>query len=276
MKDLVLDALRESVKRYPEVVQHLQGDAKWMAQVFSFKVGEAPDDDVRRKDERRLTGKIAEYLAGLLARVIKQLKKDYKSFQPSFWEEEEREMWDDLSEYFTGIIIHGANGAVEQLTSGHAVDKDKINLSIIHFARKYRNEWLSKITESSRSYVEQAITNWQLSGDPLSELIKTLSNPETGMFSKIRAERIAVTEVTRLYSMGNKLAWEEAGYIKEFTWHTAMDDLVCEICGPNDGKQFALQDMDALIPAHVNCRCWGTPIVDTELVRQGYDWSTSD
>ena len=88
MKDLILDALRESVKRYPDVKPLLRGDARWMAEVFSFKVGEAPDDDVRRKDERRLELRLREFLEGQLERLLKQVKDEFNSFQPSFWDEE--------------------------------------------------------------------------------------------------------------------------------------------------------------------------------------------
>jgi SPP1 gp7 family putative phage head morphogenesis protein len=76
---------------------------------------------------------------------------------------------------------------------------------------------------------------------------------------------IAVTEITRAYAEGQRLAgealrqeWPDARVTK--TWFTNNDDRVCEICAPLDGKTVALDDefgMDIQQPpAHVRCRCW--------------------
>jgi SPP1 gp7 family putative phage head morphogenesis protein len=88
------------------------------------------------------------------------------------------------------------------------------------------------------------------------------------MFGKVRAARIAATEVTRLRAKANQIAWDDSGVVVDFRWSTAMDDLVCEICAPREGQLFPLSQMDSLLPAHVNCRCVGRPVVDEELARQ--------
>lgn len=270
MKDLILEALRESVKRYPEVVQHLQGDAKWMAQVFAYKVGEAPDDDVRRKDERRLERAFGEFFEMQLERLLKQIKREFKSFQPSFWDDEERLMWEAMSEEFVGIIIHGTQGGLSLLgANASLVNQQMINSALIEYARLYRNEWLHHISETTRKTVGDIITNWLQTGDPISELVKTLSNPELGLFSKARAKRVAVTEVTRLHAMGNEIAWKESGTVDQFNWMTAADGLVCDRCKIAQSKgPYPLNQLSALIPDHVNCRCWGQPIVNLDKVEE--------
>jgi rubredoxin len=76
---------------------------------------------------------------------------------------------------------------------------------------------------------------------------------------------IAVTETTRVFAEGNKLAWDSTGVVSGSKWQTANDDLVCPICGPLNE-----QVTDDEPPAHVNCRCWKRPVVDEELVKQKF------
>lgn len=270
MKELVLQSLRESVKRYPDVKPLLRGDARWIAEVFTYKTGEAPDDDVRRKDERRLELRLREFLEAQLERLLKQVRKEFKSFQPSFWEDEERLLWEFLSSDFVGIIIHGTQGGLNLLGANAAlVSQQQINSALIEYARLYRNEWLHAINETTRKTVGDIITNWLQTGDPMSELVKTLSNPELNLFSKIRAKRIAVTEVTRLHAMGNEITWKESGTVDQFNWMTAEDGLVCDRCKIAQSKgPYPLNQLSALIPDHVNCRCWGQPIVNLDKVEE--------
>jgi SPP1 gp7 family putative phage head morphogenesis protein len=273
MRDLILQSLRESVKQHPELLPHLKGYARWAGEVYAWKRGEAPDDEQRRKDERRLAKRFAEFFDGQLASILKALKDEYKTLQPGFWDDEDADMWDEMADDFVGILVHGVDGGLGVMPGGTAnlVDRDAINTALIAYAKKYRNEWLFKINRSTRDYVEQAVSNWLLSGDPLKELVRSLSNPDVGMFTKMRAERIAVTEVTRLFAQANKIAFEESGVVDEFTWMTVQDELVCEICDANDGKQFPLQNMDSMIPAHVNCRCWGQPVVNMDKIEQQFE-----
>jgi len=92
-------------------------------------------------------------------------------------------------------------------------------------------------------------------------------------FDEKRAERVAITEVTRAYAAANKLAGEELA--KEFPdlkvikrWFTNNDGLVCTaICAPLNGKEV---DLNAEFapgisepPGHPGCRCWSS--VKTEL-----------
>jgi len=61
MRDLILKALHESVKSYPELKQYLNGTAVWAAQVLEYKQGD-PNEEARMRDERRLERKIRLFL----------------------------------------------------------------------------------------------------------------------------------------------------------------------------------------------------------------------
>jgi SPP1 gp7 family putative phage head morphogenesis protein len=135
---------------------------------------------------------------------------------------------------------------------------------VITYANDYRNQWLSYITNTSRKAVQEAVTKWLQSNESFDSLVTMLENT----FSDVRAARIAATEVTRLRAKANSVAWEQSGVVKQFRWSTANDDLVCEICGPREGQLFPLNQMALMLPAHVNCRCVGMPVVDEESHRQ--------
>ena len=80
------------------------------------------------------------------------------------------------------------------------------------------------------------------------------------LFSPSRAATAAVTEITRAYNEGRRWA---AGVLAIHLrtrvvrrWRTAEDDLVCEICGPLNGKTAGGVDgYSSPPPAHPNCRC---------------------
>ena len=105
------------------------------------------------------------------------------------------------------------------------------------------------------------------SGSPLSALEAALAP----LFGDARARRIAVTEVTRLFARGNQMAWEETGFVNMVKWNTAEDELVCPVCRPLDGTMIGIGDIDAMPPAHVNCRCYITPIVDNKAFEKVLD-----
>jgi len=106
----------------------------------------------------------------------------------------------------------------------------------------------------------------------------------SGVFEDYRLERIAVTELTRMFAQGQQLAGEALAQEHEGvtvikTWFANQDDLVCPICGPLNGKsvkinaEFTGGDGKRYFnpPAHVNCRCWTqsrTDILDDIQLQQ--------
>jgi len=188
------------------------------------------------------------------------------ALSPEFWDNEDKLMWEALSADYARMLRSGALGGVAALpASAQAfVSWDLINQWALEYARQYRFEWIRGINRSTREYISTAITDWMESGAQLQSLEDVLKLK----FTDARAEMIASTETTRLYAKGNKLAWDSTGVVEEFRWMTAVDERVCEICGPNHNQTFPLNQMDELIPAHPRCRCWGQPVVSTELARQ--------
>ena len=186
--------------------------------------------------------------------------------QMSFWDEEERELWDALDELLILSLMAGVEGGVSALPAPVRVlvDFDWVNQAVLDYARNYRYNWIKKINETTRQQVQKLMSEWIQSGDPLSVLESQL----TPLFGAVRAEMIAATEVTRVYAAGNRAAWESTGVVSKARWNTAEDDLVCPICGPLDNTEIGIGDIDSYPPAHPRCRCWVTPVVSEQSVEQ--------
>lgn len=188
--------------------------------------------------------------------------------QLSFWDEEMDRMWAALSPLIMVILQDGVTEGIEGLPPNYQVlaDFNLVNDEAINFATQYRFDLIKGITETTRRQVSQAITNWIREGSPLDSLMARLEP----VFGAVRAEMIAVTETTRVYSQGNQMAWESTGVVGGMVWETVADDLVCEICGPMNDTEIGIGDIDAMPPAHPRCRCRTKPVVSMELVEKRY------
>jgi SPP1 gp7 family putative phage head morphogenesis protein len=85
-------------------------------------------------------------------------------------------------------------------------------------------------------------------------------NQRDDVFGRTRAERIAVTETTRLAEIAERAAvqtLQNAGVAIRRKWQTAEDERVCPICRPlNDRPEHEWPSAYRNgPPAHVNCRC---------------------
>ena len=187
----------------------------------------------------------------------------------------------------------------------HATDWLKIFLGDVSQPAQFADQnrvawnWARELTDVTRRGVMDDINAWVQSGDPLPELEKRLMRNQA--FSSNRARMVAATEVTRTYASGNLMAWSASGLVSGKRWRTAVDERVCPICGPmhmtiveiDQDWQFtqdmreASPELDRALksignaaftapPAHVNCRCWLSPVVfeamdPDELEEQRFD-----
>lgn len=189
--------------------------------------------------------------------------------EQEFWDEAARNGWGTIAPLMLDVLFSGAK-------SGHAalpalaqplVDWDLFNRDAIDWLRRYRGGIFAQINETTRLNVVGAIEDWIKAGDPLPVLESTIGQ----WFTSTRATTIAVTEVTRAYAEGNKMAWRSTGLVGGKRWNTAMDDRVCIYCGPLNGKIVSIENAfyNRLVnvgiqdpPAHPRCRCWLTPVLD--------------
>ena len=150
-----------------------------------------------------------------------------------------------------------------------AVDWTAANLDALEWALEYGYQLIRGITDTTRRQIANEIRYFVDNSITINQLRDRLM--EGNLFSKDRAQKISVTEVTRAYAAGNESAWRASGVVEGKEWQTAADEIAakCPICGPLHGKIVKLNESFGRIdrpPAHVSCRCWIVPVVigDTE------------
>jgi SPP1 gp7 family putative phage head morphogenesis protein len=155
-------------------------------------------------------------------------------------------------------VIAAVNGVLQALLNVREpqVDYGLLNEAAHALAQQHAFDLVTGVTETSRRAMQREFTDWIASGEPLPALIDKL----TPMFGPVRAEAIAVTEVTRVYHRSNVAAWREFD-IESWVFQTAVDEIVCPICEPSHGKEYRLDDEENAPPRHTRCRCYSKPLV---------------
>lgn len=143
------------------------------------------------------------------------------------------------------------------------LDYSKINIEASRAAQKMSLHLIRDVNATTKQTIREAIREFvETPGMTLGDVMKLLP------FDADRAERIAITEITRAYAQANVVTGMELqrmypGVKVVKYWFTNQDDLVCDVCGPLDtGKPVKFTDPfnEGLgiydPPAHPNCRCW--------------------
>lgn len=89
---------------------------------------------------------------------------------------------------------------------------------------------------------------------------------------QVRAVALARTEVIRAHhsaTVQEYRNWGVEGVKVKAEWSTAMDDRVCEICAPLEGRIYTLDEIEGMIPFHPNCRCLALPYLPGDSVASG-------
>ncbi len=184
-----------------------------------------------------------------------------------FWRDEAMALYRVLFPLVRQAAQTAAENGITALGADISVNWELVNEAAREWAEAYSYELVTGITDTSRAFLQDALSEWIESGDPLDELISTID--ESGFFGPVRSQMIAETEVTRAFAEGNLIGWRESGAVSGKRWRTGMDELVCPICAPLEGEEVALDDVFSDgngeqhdgPPAHVRCRCWIQPVV---------------
>ena len=156
----------------------------------------------------------------------------------------------------------GVSVTVAQLDSvGFGFDWTLVNTRAREWATQYGYDLVSRITDTTRRGLQEAVSRWVDKGEGLDALQKDL----TPLFGRERAKVIAQTETTNVYAHANELAAIESGVVDEMEFCTANDERVCPECGPMHGERRPIRGTYANgkgKPAlHPRCRCWERPVV---------------
>lgn len=164
----------------------------------------------------------------------------------------------ELEAVFTEAVL-----AQEKL-AGIPVGWEIANQRAADWARaQVTQQLLPGMTGTTRQVVNDAVAAYYENAIDRAGLVARVARA----FGPERAERIAITEVTRAAAEGAKQYERELnalGLATRQIWQTSNDDLVCPICGPRHGQVVQYGDYP---PAHVRCRCWVTTEVVIEEAR---------
>lgn len=177
-----------------------------------------------------------------------------------FWDGQAELLYRILFPVFVRMAKRAARSGIRMLVVEVGVNWALVNEAVIAWATRYTAEVVAQITRTSMDAFVAEFGSWVRSGQPLDALIDAL----TPYYGPIRAEMVAVTEVTRAFAQGNILGWKQSGVVDGVRWMTGEDDLVCEICAPLEGQVGTLDDGIGGMapPAHVRCRCYLQPVVN--------------
>ena len=164
----------------------------------------------------------------------------------------------------TKLLIEAARDGISEVVNqtGLGFDNTLTNKDAARWALESAGRLNKDVDATTLDVVQSAVSNFaDKPGFTLGDVMDQLP------FDDMRAQRIAITEITRAYAESNQIAGEQLE--KEFgdvpvvkVWFTNNDDRVCPKCFPLDGKEVAIKDEFSSgisnPPAHTSCRCWTT------------------
>lgn len=227
---------------------------------------------------------------------------DLRPSDPRFWTLENKLLSSVLIGLVMDMLIQSGEAGVNALPRGYgqSFEWETFNDAAVNWARQYFGTvpgvapgvsaaidagqpggwgWAAQLNDTTRQAFMREFEAWHRSGEPL-DAFEARIMP---WFGEARARRIAVTEVTRIYSAGNVMAWQTSGVVTGKLWDTARDERVCPICSPlhgtlvelSGGWNFSQAHLDAnpalkallktpttiiMPPAHVHCLLPGTAV----------------
>jgi len=208
-------------------------------------------DDARMAAERRLKRRIQEVLKEFEEKVARAVRAGRDPDYDKLFEQLRAALQPEIA----ALAVDEAMRTSADV--GIVFDPTIINQMAVEWARDYSYELVTGLTDTTRKLVSGVAQSFiETPGMTQGDIEKLLAPA----FGAVRAEMIAVTEITRAYSEATNTTQRlinQTGVQMHRVWHTANDDLVCPICGPLNDKpeddwrgQFPTGP-----PAHVNCRC---------------------
>jgi hypothetical protein len=192
-----------------------------------------PDREALENKLARLLGKIQ---SGDYARLLDLLGDPPKleNVPSTFWDEVASDSVRVLSPFLQNLYLDQAKLLMDQQPIG--IDWALVAQRAVDWAQRYTFDLVRGMNATSQQALRTAVGNYFGRGQTIGELQQSL----VSLFGPIRAEAIAVTEVTRAAAEGEIAIGAELdalGVQMIATWNTNGDELVCPICRPLDGMK---------------------------------------
>jgi SPP1 gp7 family putative phage head morphogenesis protein len=223
--------------------------------------------------EQQLAVAMQAGLSDQQARLIEVVRRNGGALSAAqldaFWQAEDDRLWGVLRPTWEQVAAEHAIGAAITMGQGDAMWAT-INEQVVDWANTYYTATdpafvgsVPNLDQTSREQVADAFARWNRGElndgrqGGLPALVTELERVET--FGPGRAEIVASTEVTRIFSEAESVAAASIDELAVKRWDTAYDDIVCPECSPLNGR---IVDKDAefepgvmLPPRHPRCRC---------------------
>lgn len=199
---------------------------------------------------------IAKKFRGIMELISKYLgdPPDINNVPEEVWEE----VGTELRPFF---MTNGEKIAVEtaqrmMTETAIEVEWDLVNEAAVNWSRQHSFDLVKEIVDFRRGKLQEAVSSYFEDGLTIGELRERIGV----YYSPVRAESIAITEVTRANSEGSQIVVGELrkqGIEMVPFWQTNNDAIVkeCPICWPRHNKP--IED-GVFPPGHPRCRCWPT------------------
>jgi SPP1 gp7 family putative phage head morphogenesis protein len=172
--------------------------------------------------------------------------------------------------------ISEATGGI-QVAFNNPFHMDRVGLL---FTRTFSD--LKGITNAMDTQISRVLSQAMAEGRNPNEiarlLTRTISGPvgDLGLTDTLgrfipaerRAQLLARTEIIRAHHgamIQEYRNWEVAGVVVKAEWVTAQDGRVCPICEALEERTFTLDEAEALLPRHPQCRCITIPVEESRL-----------
>lgn len=180
----------------------------------------------------------------------------------AFWTGENGLLWQALGPALIQVATERSAFAVAQNIDTFAL----VNQQVIGWVNAYYVNGtdpgsVGSLNATTRQQFTDAFTAWQQGEMPIStgEGLDALINALTPTFGPSRAELIASTEVTRVFTQATLLAEANNPYTVAYRFQTSADERVCPICSPLN-QQVTPKNSSGFgdvgwPPLHPRCRC---------------------
>jgi hypothetical protein len=257
MNQPMLDTLQAILDQLNARIEAVKTDEWYTKFANSIDPEEYKADVPSRESLERLLGrKLGELNRVQLAKIIENLGDPprIENILTSFWDDAGKELLGVLTPFLQKLYLTQAAEFLGSQSIG--VDWALINQAASNWATSYSFNLVSGITQSTMTALQTAISNYYQTSQTMGTLTETL----TGLYGPVRAEMIAVTEITRAASQGEldtvaQILKDNPSLEASAIWQTNKDNKVCPICGPRQGKRQGDGWSDPP-PAHPRCRCW--------------------
>ena len=260
----------EAIRKIGEIHDALVADGVKIPDAYKRRDPREPGRVEKELAEAKLEKLIKRLFAGQKKRIRTWLETQLPSLKQAelLLPEPPEDLFDDpaIQALIVALFVLALNGGIDIVNADsddilNVLAAQTVALDFVTFSHA---EWLAGLNDTTREALQSALDLFRTTpGMTIQDVMDLLP------FEPHRLQRIAITEITRMYGKGAQIAGEQLA--KDFpgvrvikTWHTNADDIVCPICRPLNGVSVKIKStftgglgkQHLHPPAHVNCRCW--------------------